>query len=130
MKNQILFTVENDEGDEDEIQIPAKWEICDRCHGNGTRVNPNIDGHGMTAEEWADFGEEEREMYMNGGYDVQCEAGCRDGKILVPDENCCGREPHKTNLVIYYKQREQKARELREDRRTLYMESGGNEGSW
>lgn len=64
------------------VQIPAKWEICDVCDGNGTHVNRNIDGNGITTDEWngPDWDDESREMYMSGGYDVACEANCSNGK--------------------------------------------------
>ena len=27
-----------------EVQLPSKKEICPQCHGEGTHVNPSIDG--------------------------------------------------------------------------------------
>lgn len=86
-KNTIAFSYEDDDGEEVEVELPACWEICDRCRGNGTHVNPSIDGHGITMEEWngPDWDDESREMYMSGGYDVRCEAGCVDGKVLEID---------------------------------------------
>lgn len=117
---------------EEEHELPACWEICDRCKGEGTHTNPNIDGHGITMEEWhgPDWDDESREMYMSGGYDVACEAGCSDGKVLVPDEEACKSEPRKTILERYYEQQEDEARTRAEYRRTLYMESGGAMGGW
>ena len=36
-------------------------------------MNPNVDGHGITAEEWnQDWTPEEREGYFTGVYDVVC----------------------------------------------------------
>ncbi len=48
--------------------------MCYRCSGDGKHVNPSIDGHGITMDEWwgPDWDDESREMYMNGGYDVTC----------------------------------------------------------
>lgn len=59
---------------EEEVKIPAKFEVCDTCRGKGTHVNPNIDGHGISAEEWngPDWDQEEQEAYMSGRYDVTC----------------------------------------------------------
>jgi len=66
------------------IYVPATKEICHRCDGEGTHVNPNIDGNGLTAEDFAedpDF----RESYMSGVYDVRCEE-CNGEKIVkVPN---------------------------------------------
>ncbi len=57
-----------------EVEIPTKFEVCPRCQGRGTRVNPAVDGHGISAEEWEnDWSEEDQETYMSGGYDVQCD---------------------------------------------------------
>ena len=71
-------------GDSTEIKLPAHWEVCPRCQGEGTHTNPNIDGNGITADEWngPDWDEESREMYLSGGYDVECEE-CH-GQRLVP----------------------------------------------
>lgn len=43
------------------------------CEGEGTTVNPNIDAHGLTAE---DFREDPdfAENYFSGTYDVPCRA--------------------------------------------------------
>jgi len=66
-----------------EVELPVKFELCSRCEGKGTHVNPAVDGNGITGEEWAnDWDEDSREMYMTGGYDVSCYA-CH-GKRVVP----------------------------------------------
>jgi hypothetical protein len=67
--------VETPEGDEEvEVKLPAKFEVCGMCRGKGTHVNPNIDGHGISEEEWngPDWDQEEQEAYLSGRYDVQC----------------------------------------------------------
>ncbi len=72
----FTFTLENDEGEEVEHSLPAKWAVCGRCHGDGTHVNPNIDGNGITAsemEELCDRDPDFPEDYMSGMYDVPCE---------------------------------------------------------
>jgi len=117
---------------EDEMELPAHWEICHRCRGEGSHTNPSIDGHGISAEEWngPDWDEDEKETYLSGGYDVACEAGCIGGKVLVVDEEQCKLEPLKSLLEAYYTQENDRARDEAADRRTHYMESGGYEGSW
>ncbi len=69
---------------DDEVEIPTKFEVCPRCEGRGSHVNPAIDGHGITAEEWngPDWDEDSRAMYLSGGYDVACER-C-GGKRVIP----------------------------------------------
>lgn len=56
------------------------WMICPACRGEGTTVNPNIDAHGLTAEDFAedpDFAE----SYHRGDYDQSCLACNGAGKI-------------------------------------------------
>lgn len=117
---------------EDEMELPACWEICQRCKGNGSHTNPSIDGNGITSDEWngPDWDDEEKEMYLSGGYDIACEANCTNGKVLEVDEELCKLEPLKSLLEAYDEQEDERARDRAADRRTAYMESGGSEGSW
>jgi len=82
---KIPIQVYLEDGDEEAtVDAPGRFEVCGRCNGHGTHVNPNIDGHGITMEEWwgPDWDDESREMYMSGGYDVAChECG---GTRVVP----------------------------------------------
>jgi hypothetical protein len=57
-----------------------EWIVCPVCGGEGKTVNPDIDAHGLTAE---DFREDPdfREDYFSGMYDITCR-GC-DGKRVV-----------------------------------------------
>lgn len=70
---EIVFTYENEDGEEVEGRLPARYEVCPRCDGEGSHTNPNIDGNGITASEWAEWDEEDRDNYMSGVYDVSCE---------------------------------------------------------
>lgn len=95
--NTIAFEYEDDNGDEQEGELPAKYEVCSRCSGEGSHVNPSIDGHGISAEEWdrdwddESRDDESRETYMNGGYDVTCET-CKGLRVeLVIDEDAIER---------------------------------------
>lgn len=62
-----------DDPDDDKgmIALPARFEVCELCDGRGRHVNPSIDAHGLTAE---DFDEDPdfREHYASGCYDVDC----------------------------------------------------------
>ncbi len=83
---KVKFEVMNANGLERTLSLPAKYEICNQCRGKGTHVNPNIDGHGISAEEWHnEWDEESRENYMRGVYDVRCHSLCENGKVLVVD---------------------------------------------
>lgn len=72
-------------GDE-ERELPYKMEVCDLCRGHGTHVNPSIDSHGLTSE---DFDEDPgfREEYFAGAYDQTCNK-CGGMRVVpVADES-------------------------------------------
>jgi hypothetical protein len=90
--NTVKLSIYKEETDEEgtfdaeiEVEFPAKWEICQRCEGDGHHSNPSIDGNGITSSEWAEWDDEEKDTYMSGGYDIPCEAKCSGGKALVVD---------------------------------------------
>lgn len=88
----IAFTYMDDQGDEQEGEIPARYEVCTRCGGEGKYTNPNVDGHGITSDEWEhEWSEDEREAYLSGAYDVPCEVCNGDRVVLVPDESRADR---------------------------------------
>lgn len=71
----------SDEGDDEEVEVPVSFAVCDTCDGKGKHVNPSIDSNGLSAEDFAedpDFAEN----YFGGMYDVTC-YGC-EGKRVVP----------------------------------------------
>lgn len=108
--NEQKMTMEvelyDDEGNEYVATLSIKFEVCPRCNGTGSHINPSIDGHGISAEEWEhDWADEEKEMYMNGGYDVPCYE-C-EGLRVVPEvykERC-----NKDDLARYTKALEEDA---------------------
>jgi hypothetical protein len=54
-----------------EKKLPTRWVVCPVCDGKGSHVNPAIDCHGISAEEFAedpDFAE----SYAAGEYDQTC----------------------------------------------------------
>jgi hypothetical protein len=56
------------------------WLICPVCDGEGKTVNPNIDAHGLTAEDFRedpDFAED----YKSGFYDITC-AACNGMRVV------------------------------------------------
>lgn len=63
-----------------EVVFPAHYEVCDRCRGEGRHVNPSVDGHGISAEEFAEDPDFE-EAYFSGVYDVTCEA-CKGNRVV------------------------------------------------
>lgn len=67
-RRMVLVVLDDDEN---EIEIPASFEVCALCDGRGSHVNPSIDAHGLTADDFADdpdFAED----YRRGTYDEPC----------------------------------------------------------
>lgn len=77
----ITFT--NEDGEE--IQIPAKYEVCDRCHGEGHHTNPAIDGNGITQSEMEELGDDFREDYLSGVYDIPCDE-CYGKRVILEED--------------------------------------------
>ena len=100
------------------VQCETKFVICPTCNGRGTHTNPNIDCGGITASEWAEWGPEEQDRYMSGGYDVTC-SHCNGEKVIQEFEYdtknplynwCCER------LQEYYQDQYDYAREVAAER--------------
>lgn len=92
----MTFTVtyENEEGEEELIEIPARWEVCGLCNGAGQHINPSIDAHGLSREDFdrdPDFAED----YMNGRFDVPCYRCSGRSTEPVPDMSSCSEVKRK-----------------------------------
>lgn len=59
------------------------WTICDCCRGAGKHVNPSVDGHGLSREDF-DQDPDFAEAYFSGGYDVSCAECGGTGKVKSP----------------------------------------------
>lgn len=70
----ILYTE-----DENEIRIPTRYEVCDRCHGEG---NHDAWDGGMTATEMHEQGDEFIEDYAAGHYSVPC-TECKGQRVVA-----------------------------------------------
>lgn len=60
-----------------------KFIVCPVCGGRGSTVNPNIDAHGLTREDFdedPDFADD----YRSGAYDVQCRA-CLGERVVTEE---------------------------------------------
>ena len=98
-RNIIIAHVYDDDGDgERDIEFPATVQVCSRCGGKGTHCNPSIDGNGITGEEMAEMGDDFREDYLSGMYDVQCEQCNGRNVTLEIDE----KRANKADLAIYW----------------------------
>jgi len=68
------------------VTFNMMFKVCPLCYGKGYYVNPSIDSHGISAEEWDNYwSHEEQDFYINGGYNIKCEE-C-EGRRVVPEIN-------------------------------------------
>jgi hypothetical protein len=65
----------------DQLWIPVTFIGCHTCSGRGFYVNPSIDSHGMSMEEFRELGQEFKEEYKSGFYDVACEH-CKGDRVV------------------------------------------------
>ena len=95
--------------------IPSTVKVCFTCEGRGSHVNPDIDSHGITADEMSELGEDFQESYFSGVYDVVC-TQCKGNKVIaVVNANACN--PEQIELVKEEQEwidRENLARSMRE----------------
>lgn len=121
------ITLLDDDGEETEHSLPAKMEVCSRCEGHGTHLNPSIGEHAYSAEEFAEsFDDEEQEEYFRHGgmYDVVC-SECK-GKNVVPIVNEDALNVEQKKIYDQWQEQEEDAAiDLRNDAYTRRMESGG-----
>lgn len=112
MSNVTISWVRYTENDEEEtILFPAKNIVCYTCEGKGKTVNPDIDGNGISPEEFAEDPDFE-EAYFAGHYDVQCRT-CK-GERVIPelDRRACNANPR---LKALLKAKEKEEREMERD---------------
>ena len=98
----INVTIENDDGEEEEYQLPSVMEVCHDCKGHGQVLNESMRNHAYTREEFEDsFDDEEKEHYMTRGgmYDVQCPTCKGTNVIAVIDEEEVNRD-HKLKEIF------------------------------
>jgi RecJ-like exonuclease len=98
---KITFTMLDEETAEVEVELPAKYQVCGRCDGEGKHVNPSIDSHGISREEF-DEDPDFEEAYFRGDYDVQCEECGGRTTVLVVDEAACRVQGLEKELKAYY----------------------------
>lgn len=74
-----MTTITLTTADGTDVQVPAKWEVCPRCQGDGTH---DCWEGGMTGDEMAEQGPEFMDDYMNGVYSVAC-AACGGKRVIA-----------------------------------------------
>jgi hypothetical protein len=78
--DEKTMTATIDDGENEPIEVKCKYVVCEVCNGKGSHVNPSIDSHGLSRE---DFDEDPdfRENYFSGMYDVPCNE-CKGSRVL------------------------------------------------
>ena len=120
----ISYTIydEEDYETEKELELPAKFEICDLCEGRGSVVNPSIDAGGISEDEF-DADPEFRESYSSGAYNISCtKCGGRGRNPVVNYEKLS--EEQKKEFDQYQHDKAEEARDAENDRRTMMGEMG------
>jgi hypothetical protein len=81
---ELTWTRTHEDGSEEEVKLPFKWEICSTCDGHGQHSR---DFGAITMDEWngPDWDDDSREMYLRGGYDKSCGDCGGSGKVKSPD---------------------------------------------
>ncbi len=74
----MVIDWESSEGDV--ITFPAKYEVCETCHGEGKHSHC-VDGNGISREEF-DEDPDFAESYFAGHYDRQCEE-CNGKRVVL-----------------------------------------------
>jgi len=64
-----------------EQPVRCHWEMCDVCDGRGHHVNPSIDSHGISMQEFNDD-PDFADSYWRGDYDVPC-AQCGGKRVIA-----------------------------------------------
>lgn len=118
MSGRPYVTVEIEIDGEEEprnVQLPANWEICSTCRGNG--------GHslrfGAITEEdrrlnWDD---ESFQDYMSGAYDETCQTCEGTGKVAVVDREACAPHPDLAAALAYKDEQERIDAEIEAEHR-------------
>ena len=110
--------------DGEELMLPAKFEVCYRCEGTGTHTHPDIDGNGITQSEMEELGEDFREDYLNGVYDVQCSL-CKGARVTPRADVPRMSFAQKRAYVRHLHAKAEYQRDYASERALRYAESGG-----
>lgn len=99
MMLSITIEDEDEDGPTGDYEFPARYEVCDLCDGRGKHVNPSIDAHGVSDDEFRDDPEFAM-AYFNGAHDVTCYE-CRGRRVVpVVDEDRIEPERIETYMTV------------------------------
>ena len=77
-----LVSVDEDLEEVERKWYHIKWVVCTMCQGRGAYVNPSIDSHRLTREDF-DEDPEFHDDYMSGVYNIPC--GLCGGRAVEPE---------------------------------------------
>lgn len=92
--------------------LPHKYIVCPNCEGEGSTVNPSIDGSGISADEFLEdpsFYED----YMSGVYDITCRV-CKGKRVIKAIDSDNLNDKEKEIFSLYQKQEEEERRYRKE----------------
>ena len=121
MANKI-FRIPDPTGETDGdavMVLPVRFEVCARCEGRGKHVNPAVDGHGISQEEFEQDPDFE-ENYFAGVYDVTCEE-CDGLRVIEVVDVSNLTKAQKADFEAYTAHQRQLARWERERRHEMLM---------
>jgi hypothetical protein len=123
-KPVFTYVTFDSSGEEVTISLPAKFEVCHRCRGEGSHTNPSIDGNGITASEMDELGDDFREDYMRGVYDVTCSV-CHGARVVAVPDRARWTAAQKRAYAKHEREEEQNDREYASEAHLRRMEAGG-----
>lgn len=115
-KMQISFTIEDEDGVEETLTIPAKWEVCSDCEGKGSTYLgwTSREQPAFTHEDFEQEGPDFREDYMAGKYDRQCPTCQGRTTVLVPNLDL-EKDPKHERAFKLYLEKEKSDREYQRE---------------
>lgn len=120
---KFTFTLFSKDGEVIEVSLPAKFEVCSTCSGKGTRVNPSIDGNGLSREDF-DADPDFAEGYMRGDYDITC-SRCNGERVVSVVDRARLTKEQRTQLRQHERDEEESRRDDYSERFLRMAESGG-----
>lgn len=116
-----MTTIQWDRGEDETVEVPARWVVCGECQGEGRTLSPAF--RGQLDSDMMDDDEFMEEYRKRGGgiYSCACEACGGRTTVLAPDTSTpLGRK--------YAAWKCEEEWERRAERRMMMMECGDVEG--
>lgn len=106
MSRYININWENEDGLEIVTSVPARFEVCNNCDGEGKHLHNSIRYVDFTPEEMSEDHDFKND-YFNGAYDVVCETCNGRTTVLKPYRHDFLSEDQKNALDYIDRQQEE-----------------------